>query len=309
MEIHDEIVRHIIRDVDKVNDRREVLGVRAHVTRTPFAPVSILFRPVLHLPFQGRKRLAVGPTQIEYGAHDLVILAAHVPALVEVTEASDADPYVALEIPLDRALLAALVTQMPPQPATEVGPLFVETLPDTVLEPVLRLVGLAADPTAAQILAPGVRQEIFYRLLASPAGDALRGVLQIESTLARIDRVTEWMQTHLDVPVTVEDLAARAHMSVGSFHRQFREITGTSPVNYFKTVRLHEARRRVVSQTGTISQIASSVGFVSPSQFSRDYKRIFGVAPSRDAALFRTTTDTRAAWRSHSGDLIPGPAD
>jgi AraC-like DNA-binding protein len=295
MDVRDEIVRMIALLGFGETVEQADLGVRVHISRAPSAPTSVLFQPVLHLPFQGQKRIVVGPRNILYGAGDLVILAAHLPAFVEVTRAAAEEPYVALEIPLDRQLLSALVAEMPPHPRTDVGPVSVARLPESVLEPVLRLLQLSSDPAAARLLAPSVRREIFYRLLASPVGDALRGLLQVESALARIDGVTAWIQDHLDEPVGVEDLALRANMSVGSFHRRFREITGTTPGNYYKTVRLHEARRQIVGQAGTLSQIASAVGFVSPSQFSRDYKRTFGVAPSQDAALFRTSTGALSA--------------
>ncbi|WP_158562810.1 AraC family transcriptional regulator [Marinitenerispora sediminis] len=296
MDVTGDIVRAAL---DEAGGRVEhdEMGVRVHVTRSPTEPMSIVFRPVLHLPFQGRKRVVVGSREIVYGAGDLVIVGAHLPALVQVTRASAAEPYVALELSLDRPLLSALVAQMPPSPKKDVESVAVDSLPESVLEPSLRLLRLLPNPTEALILGPGVKQEIYYRLLAGPVGDALRGLLHAESALTRIEGVTEWMQNHLDTPINVGHLASHANMSVGTFHRQFRKITGTSPGNYFKTVRLHEARRQIVAQAGTLAQIASAVGFVSPAQFSRDYKRTFGVAPSRDAARFRTSTDAPAAWR------------
>lgn len=304
MKIRDEIVQLLCpKGPGRVD--QDLLGVRVHTARAPSAPVPILFQPVLHLPFQGQKRLVVGTSEIIYGPGDLVVLAAHLPALVEVTRASSEEPYVALEIALDRQLLSALVAELPPQPPTDIGPVSLARLPEDVLEPILRLLRLSSEPTAATVLAPNVKREIFYRLLTSASGDVLRGLLRAESVLARVEAVTEWMLTHLDAPVRVEELATRANMSVGSFHRQFREVTGTSPVNYFKTVRLHEARRQIIAEVGTLSQIASAVGFCSPSQFSRDYKRTFGVTPSRDAAQFRTSADALSAWRHYAAPRSP----
>lgn len=266
------------------------LDIKVRVSRSPSEPAQVLFDPVLHLPFQGRKRLIAGSTTIDYGAGDLVILAAHMPAFVEVTEATEATPYVALEIPFDRHALSTLVAEMPTRTATrlDAGPITVAAVPDTILEPVLRLVRLQSEPAAAAVITAGVRREIYYRLLDSDLGDALRELLQAESTLTRIDDVTSWMQAHVEHGVRIEDLASRARMSVGSFHRQFRQVTGTTPGAYHKAVRLHEARRQIVEQAGTLAQIASSVGFVSASQFSRDYKRAFGSAPSHDVSSFRS---------------------
>lgn len=220
------------------------------MSRSTSDVTSILFEPVLHLPFQGSKRIVVGSRTIDYGAGDVAILAAHLPALVEVTAATVDKPYVALEIPFDRRALLALVSEMPPQDGAgmDTDPVSVSRVPDTVLEPLLRLLHLAPDPAAAAVLASGVRREIYYRLLASPLGDRIRELLHAESVLARIDEATTWMQDHFAEPVRIEELAFRAHMSVSTFHRRFRQITGTSPGAYHKAVRLHEARRQIVER-------------------------------------------------------------
>lgn len=289
MTVQRDIVAAILALHDTAGTAHRELGVKVWVSRTPSDPVQVLFDPVLHLPFQGRKRLIVGSSSIDYGDGDLVILAAHMPAFVQVTEATDDEPYVAVEIPFDRHALSALVAEMPPRTATQldVAPITVAAVPELVLGPVLRLLCLQSEPFAAAVLASGVRREIYYRLLDSPLGDTVRQLLQAESNLTRINDVTTWMQAHLEQPIRIEDLAARARMSIGSFHRRFRQVTGTTPGAYHKTVRIHEARRQIVEQAGTLTQIASAVGFVSPSQFSRDYKRTFGWAPSHDVTAFR----------------------
>lgn len=266
------------------------LGVKVRVSKTPTEPVQVLFDPVFHLPFQGRKRLVAGSTTIDYGAGDLVVLAAHMPAFVHITQATNDEPYLALEVPFDRHELSALVAQMPRAMALppDVAPITIARVPKIVLDPVLRLLQLQSEPSAAALLTSGVRREIYYRLLESPLGDTIRQLLQAESNLTRIDDVAKWMQDHLEQPIKVQDLAARAQMSVGSFQRQFRKVTGTTPGAFHKTVRLHEARRQIVERAGTLTQIASAVGFLSPSQFSRDYKRTFGSAPSNDVTAFGT---------------------
>jgi AraC-like DNA-binding protein len=258
-----------------------------HVARAPSAPVPVLFEPMLYLVFQGGKRLTVGGRDFTYGPDRLVTMAVDLPAVVAITEASAQTPYLSLEIPLDRSLLASLIAEMPPRDRLDVQPLSIHPLPPAVLEPALRLARLFDTPADARVLAAGAHREILYRVLSTPGGDALRSLAVTDSVLASIGTTTQWMQQHLDVAMPVEGLAAMANMSVTSFHRHFKQATGTSPVNYRKTVRLHEARRRLAGRTDTVSNIAAAVGYISPSQFSRDYKRAFGAPPSQEATEVR----------------------
>jgi AraC-like DNA-binding protein len=264
-----------------------VAGVRVHVAHAPWPPVPVLFEPMLYLVVQGGKRLLAGEREVAYGPDTLVTLAADLPAMVEVTEASTQRPYLSLEVPVELDVLTALIAELPPRPRLDVPALGVHPLPEGVLEPALRLARLVEVPGDAAVLAPAARREILYRVLGTPGGDALRCLAVTDSALASVRHVMGWMQRHLDGPVPVEHLAAMASMSPSAFHRHFRQATGTSPTSYHKVVRLHAARRRLAARAGTVSAIAAEVGYVSASQFSREYKRAFGTTPSADAAAFR----------------------
>ncbi len=143
-----------------------------------------------------------------------------------------------------------------------------------------------ALPADAHILAEGVKREILYRVLNSEGGDALLQMVRAEETLTRIGQVTDWMHSHLNTPISVENLALRAGMSVATFYRLFKDATGTTPAQYHKMLRLHEARRLVALQSCNMFAVSEAVGYASPAQFSRDYKRAFGLAPSQDAKRF-----------------------
>ncbi|GGP49983.1 AraC family transcriptional regulator [Saccharothrix coeruleofusca] len=262
-------------------------GIRLHLSRSPSAPVPIVFEPMLYLVFQGRKQIVLDDWIIDYGSEDLVITYLDLPALTRVTEADQTRPYMAVELPLDLDVLVDLATDMRLPPVAEARAVSVRPLPEAVLDPVLRLLKLLGSPMDAKILADGLKREITYRVLTSPQGDSLLQLINVEGVARRIRSSTEWMRHHVDAPVDVGTLANRAGMSVTSFHRHFKAATGTTPVEYHKRVRLHEARRLLTGEVETVSRIATAVGYASPSQFSRDYKRMFGTPPAADPLRLR----------------------
>lgn len=281
-----ELGRRIAAAVDDPHGHAAIPGVTLHAVRTPGPPVSVLFAPTLYLVVQGAKRLMLGDREIAYGGGELVVMGLDLPALVQVTEASRAAPYLAIEIALDRQVLAALAAQIPFRLRDDREALTITPLPAPVLEAAVRLLQLMDDPTDARVLAEAVKREILYRVLVSPGGDSLLQLLQAQSVIARIGHVTEWMRDNVDAPARIDHLASRAAMSVTSFHRAFKTVTGTTPGQYHKMLRLHEARRLVAARSDSLTRIAAAVGYTSPSQFSRDYKRAFGAAPVTDARRF-----------------------
>lgn len=244
--------------------------------------MPLLFEPMLYLVFQGRKQILLDDRVIEYGSGDLVVAYMDIPASTRVSEAGQTRPYLAVELPLDLAVLTDLATDMELLPGVEPRAVSVRPLPDAVLDPLLRLLQLLGSPTDVRILADGVKREIVYRVLTSPHGSSLLHLVDVDSVLRRISRTTEWMRHHTDAPVEVAALARRAGMSVTSFHRHFKAATGTTPMEYHKRIRLHEARRLLTGESESVSRIATAVGYSSPSQFSRDYKRMFGIPPAAD---------------------------
>lgn len=145
-----------------------------------------------------------------------------------------------------------------------------------------RLIGLLNYPNNIEFLSSLIHQEIYYRLLSGQQGDKLRQLVTNGSHTHRIAQAIDWLKLHLDEPVVIADLASRCGMSVSGFHQHFKEITQLSPLQYQKNLRLMEARRLVKMNDLQISQIAMQVGYESPSQFSREYKRLFGISPNSD---------------------------
>lgn len=288
-----ELRRRITGMVDDPQGHAAINGVSLHSAREPGLLVPALFHPTIYVVVQGAKRLVLGDREIRYGAGELVLLGIDLPALVQVTEASDDVPYLAVEIALDREVLGALAAAMPLHPREDRHAVSVHPIPEAVLQAMLGLLRLIDDPTDVQVLAAAVKREVLYRVLRSPGGDGLLQLAQADSALARIGRATEWMHDHLEAPVTIEHLASRAGMSLTSFHRIFRSATGTTPGHYHKMLRLHEARRLVALRCDTFTRIAATVGYASPSQFSRDYKRAFGSPPTTDAKHFAGSSQTR----------------
>ncbi|SES11403.1 transcriptional regulator, AraC family [Lentzea xinjiangensis] len=284
--LHAEMCARIAAAAGRPGGQETIAGLQVYMASAPAPPTPLLFCPSLYMVFQGAKRLLLSDREIAYRAGELVMAGVDVPALAQVTEASEGEPYLAVEIALDFRVLSALAAEMSALPRPQGEALVVRPLPDGVVEPTLRLLRLLDDPIDARILADGVKREILYRVLASPDGNILLQLAQADSVLARIGQATEWMHDHLGTPVTIDHLAGRARMGVTSFHRSFKSATGMTPGAYHKRLRLLEARRLVAMRADTLSQIATSVGYHSASHFSRDYKRAFGAAPVVDAKRF-----------------------
>src|SRR5262249_42523173 len=158
---------------------------------------------------------------------------------------------------------------------------------DDALEPFVRLVRLLDRPRDIPILRPLIEREIVWRLLSDEQGGTIRRLGTANSTLSRISRATRWIREHYAEPFRVEDLARYVALSPTSFHRHFRAATAMSPLQYLKRIRLHEARTRLMTKGQDVANVGFSVGYESPSQFSREYARAFGAPPGRDAARLR----------------------
>jgi transcriptional regulator GlxA family with amidase domain len=158
-----------------------------------------------------------------------------------------------------------------------------------LLDAIGRLLALLGAPDDAAVLAAGVEREILWRLLTGPHGATVRQVGLADSRLAYLARAIHRIRSHYDQTLRIEDLAALAAMSVTSFHRHFRALTSMTPIKFQKQIRLHEARTRLLAEPGDIAGAGFAVGYDSPSQFSREYRRMFGAPPSRDALTLRQT--------------------
>jgi AraC-like DNA-binding protein len=269
------------------------LGMMRAEATTPGA--SVIYDPVVCFAAQGRKRLMLAETVFAYDAAHYLVVSVDLPVVAAITEASPAAPYLALRLGLDPALIATLLLEMPATDGARAIGIGIGAIDPDLLDAVLRLVRLLDRPADAEVLAPLVEREILYRLLRGPQGPMLRQIALADSRLARIARAMALIREEYNRTLRIEALAARVAMSPATLHRHFRAVTALSPLQYQKQVRLHEARRRLLAREGDAQRIGFAVGYESPSQFSREYARLFGAPPARDAARLRADGPGRAA--------------
>ncbi|RSC25231.1 AraC family transcriptional regulator [Pseudomonas putida] len=256
----------------------------------PAAPVSCMVPPSVVLVVDGAKKMWIGGEGYGYDTSRFLVTSLDLPANSEVTEASMSRPCLGLAFQLDQRVLAELIAQgsLPPRrertSGTGVG---IGTVTDAILAPFSRLVALLDEPEAIPVIAPLIQREIHYRLLMSDQTARLRQVAAVDSHGHRIGKAIDWLKTNLAASLRVDELASRVQMSAPSFHQHFRQLTGMSPLQYQKWLRLSEAKRLMLNEHRDVSTAAFEVGYESPSQFSREYSRMFGVAPKRDITALR----------------------
>lgn len=262
-------------------------GVRLRLSRRPTEPRLLLFEPMLYFVLQGAKRLRAGERALDYAGGQMVVMSVDLPVTGEVVQASVDAPYVALELLLDRSVIASLASSVPVKPGPPVEGFAVCHLPDAIADALCRLVALFDEPEDAPTLRPLIEREIAYRVLRGSHGALLRHFAAPDSEVSRIARAIETMRRSIEKPLRVGELADLAGMSATSFHRRFKEVTAMTPIAYHKRLRLLEARRRMVAEPRRAAHVGISVGYESASQFSREYKREFGLPPAQDATRLR----------------------
>jgi AraC-like DNA-binding protein len=264
-------------------------GLLLSIVEAPTPPMSSLATPTFALVAQGRKRLAVGDQVFEYGAGDYLVVSVDLPVTGHFVEASKQEPClgVGLELRPDRIAELLLDSADEQTPGASVRGLTVSRAPDELVDAVIRLLRLVDTPDDARVLAPLVEREILWRLLRSPQGAAVREIGLADSSLSHVARVIRWIRDHYTETFRVEELATMARMSTSAFHRHFRTVTAMTPIQFQKKIRLQEARLRLLGLGEDVTSAGYAVGYDSPSQFSREYRREFGTPPSRDAGRLR----------------------
>lgn len=247
-----------------------------------------VYRPLFCLVLQGAKEIETSAKTLTVRAGQSLIVSHPLPVLSRVTEATPEIPYIALVFPLDLDLLRSLAPAvMPSSDSRQSNPFSInlgET--DDGIEDALRRYFTQCETDAARrLLAPITAREIHARLLMGPHGDNLHRLLWHESTASRIFQATRDMQTHLAKTIVVKELARDIGMSSSAFFEQFKAVTGTSPLQYQKDLRLLRARDALQTSNAKVSEIAFSVGYESSAQFSREYSRKFGRSPRQDRDL------------------------
>ena len=262
-----------------------VQGLSLHRFEAPTEPVSYMLAPSICLIGQGSKRLFLGEDTYVYDANRFLITSVDLPVAAQIIEASSETPYLGLTMELDLRMISQLMldNDMPSAPPIRdrLG-IAVSEVSTPLLDAFNRLLDLLQHQDDIPALAPLIKQEIFYRLLMGEQGPRLRQITSIGNHGYQIARAIDWLKENFSKPVKVEELASKAGLSVSAFHNHFRSMTAMSPLQFQKRMRLNEARRLMLTDHLDASRAAFEVGYESPSQFSREYSRLFGSPPMRD---------------------------
>ncbi len=273
-------------------------GLKLIQRTRPTGPMAVTYEPSLALVVQGRKQIELGDATIVYDPSKFLLTSLDLPVMSRVTEASPRKPYACLALRLEMAEVRELVARMEPVAGGEAprGPAMI-TGPVTpeLLDALLRLVALLDAPADLPVLSGLVRREITYRILRSPAGARLRELAAYGGESQRVGRALECIRRNYREPLRIAELAAMANMGVSTFHRHFRALTNMSPLQYQKRLRLQAARDRILMEGLDVASAAFDSGYESVSHFTRDYSRLFGRPPGRDARLQRQSAGPELA--------------
>jgi AraC-like DNA-binding protein len=257
-------------------------------------PLEDVIEPTLSVIAQGAKETDLSGRTFTYGPGQFLVVSVELPVIGHVTQATIEEPFLAFVLKLRPERIAALLLETAPTTAVRLGAvdatpagIAVSDASPALIDGIGRLLALLDTPDDAAALAAGVEREVLWRLLTGPQGTTVRQIGLADSRLAHLARAIRWIRDHFNETLRVDQLAALATMSVTSFHRHFRAVTSMTPIQFQKQIRLREARARLLVHPGDITGVGFAVGYDSPSQFSREYRRMFGAPPSRDALALR----------------------
>jgi AraC-like DNA-binding protein len=265
-------------------------GLSLHRRKTPTEPLHCIFNLGLGVVVQGDKQALLGEEVITYGPGQSMLTSIELPVVSRVTRASAQEPLLGLMLTLDSQEIVQVATEMKlPAPARGTGfrPLSIERLDERLTRDLSRLLELLDQPALVALLAPLIKREIIIRLLAGPHGPQLQHLVADGSPSQKISKAVAWLKQNFAQPMQVDELAVRVHMSPSTFRQHFRTITGTSPLQYQKQLRLQAARQLMLNQNMDAANASGLVGYESASQFSREYGRLFGAPPLQDVRRMR----------------------
>lgn len=249
-------------------------------------PESCFYSPMIAVVVQGFKRSMIGNEEFYYGKNHCMVVSVDLPGIYHISDATPEEPFISVSIKLDKYIISQLLTEMAvkPQPITKepMSSVMISTVSNQMLDTFLRLVELLDEPDNIPVLAPMMIKELHYYLLNSPLGESLRLANSSGNKVNQISKAISWLRDNYAEPLDVERLAKLVNMSSSTFHRHFRQVTTFSPLQFQKQLRLYEAERLMLMEGKDVKTVAFQVGYESPSQFSREYKRQFGDAPHRD---------------------------
>ena len=252
--------------------------------------ICSVYEPALAIIVQGKKQILLGEETYHYGVAQYLVVSVELPVRGFIVEATPDQPYLGFLLKLSPLQLSDMVSQIQPRTGAKESScrgLCVSDVDLPLIDCALRLTQLLDTPQDIPFLAPIIIREIDYRLLTGEQGEAIRQIATSGSNMQRIASVIELIKTGFAQSLRVEELAEQANMSASSFHRHFKAVTSMSPLQYQKQLRLLEARRLMLTEDADATQAAYQVGYESPSQFSREYSRLFGAPPIQDIQQLR----------------------
>jgi AraC-like DNA-binding protein len=255
-------------------------------------PNHLIFQPALCITVQGAKSAMFGDQRFEYGAGQALVVSVEMPGFGTVVEASPSEPFLGIILEFDLTILREVIAELasPPAASPKVSKgVCVVDFDGPLADCALRMVRLLDIPKAIPILYPAIMREICYWLLTGPQGGDVVKMTLANSHTQRVVTAIHTLRDRFAEPVRIKELASIAQMSPSAFHRHFKAITSMTPLQYQKQLRLLEARRLMVSEAANVETAAFQVGYESPSQFSREYSRMFAMSPRRDVAAFKRT--------------------
>ncbi|MFW1474071.1 AraC family transcriptional regulator [Vibrio parahaemolyticus] len=267
-----------------------ISGLRFSRWTTPTPPTSYTHNPSICLIAQGRKRVLLGEESFIYDANHFLISSVDLPIIANIIEASEEQPYLGLIVELDLTEISQLIvdSELAFTQSKEVQKgIAVGELSESLLDAFVRLAELLDEGQNIKILAPIIKREIFYRLLMSEQGTRLHQIVTAGSHSHQIAEAIDWLKNNFVKPLSVGDLASYTGMSKSSFYTHFRSMTSMTPLQFQKKLRLSEARRLMLTENLDAMAATFKVGYESPSQFSREYSRLFGAPPSKDIKSLR----------------------
>ena len=256
------------------------------LTRTP-----VLYEPGIVILCQGCKRGYLGDDVYVYDAQHYLVVSVPVPFTME-TDASEDEPMLAVYMRLDFKLAGELILEIDEKLGPTAAPpkgMYSSPMDDRLRESTLRFLAAMSHPVDAQILGPSLVREIYYRIIAGEQGGSMRAALSKQGHFGKVTRAIRKIHNSYQEPLSVEALAQEASMSVPNFHLHFRTVTDSSPMQYLKSTRLHQARLLMLRNDISAAAAAYDVGYESPSQFSREFKRFFGRTPYAEVAWMKAT--------------------
>src|SRR5688572_9463748 len=269
-DLRDIVRRHCVGERASTPIARVELRTGTHKT----TPLPAIYPTMVCFVLQGCKRVTFGSRTTVYRGESYMLLSADLPVTGQVLEGTRRAPYLAASLLLDPAAIAGLLLDIPPAQLRTASPgssspgLGIGSLTPDLQAPLLRLLRLLDTPADIRVLAPLAERELLYRLLQGPHGPLLRQLTVAGSRLSQVRRAIEWIRADVSRALRIDVLAAHAGMSASSFHRHFKAVTGLSPLQYQKQLRLHDARRRLLAEPGDVTSVALAVGYESTSQFT-----------------------------------------